>query len=442
MRPTRFRPGVFRPDEYLQRARQKMARLPPKPIFDVLSPMHSHLLNVSLADHIPSACQPSHFARDLLEYQARDDSARNDHDDVTVAAQGPLQDQQQPPSAEARRLAPTLRPPPPPGLPMPLGHHTVYFPPQMPASRLSPDGADRDHAPGPPFVRRLWAGGSLVFSPGWEERMRLDGRRAVCVETVGEPVVKSRGGGSRSAGAGDKVLVSVVRRYGPVPLAADEAALGFLSPDEQAVWQTMENPAIREERRLVFLRDLRESDDSSGRGAARKESRVVKAPFEPDTSFTLRPDARLLFHFSALTFNAHAIHLDPLYARDHEGHRGLLVHGPLSLTLMLSLLRSRLDGEVPSTSSSSSSSATAAGSLPRRRWHLLGLDYQNLAPLVVGEPMTVCVRRKSERDYDASDSDDGGEREARRSRWNVWIQGADGGMAVKGTAVATEMAPT
>lgn len=41
------------------------------------------------------------------------------------------------------------------------------------------------------------------------------------------------------------------------------------------------------------------------------------------------PDSRLLFRFSALTFNAHRIHYDRDYTREEEGYPGLVVHGPL-----------------------------------------------------------------------------------------------------------------
>ncbi|MDI9894451.1 MaoC family dehydratase N-terminal domain-containing protein [Rhodococcus sp. IEGM 1381] len=43
----------------------------------------------------------------------------------------------------------------------------------------------------------------------------------------------------------------------------------------------------------------------------------------------LVPDERLLFMFSALTYNAHRIHYDRAYAVDVEGHPDLVVHGPL-----------------------------------------------------------------------------------------------------------------
>jgi hydroxyacyl-ACP dehydratase HTD2-like protein with hotdog domain len=42
-----------------------------------------------------------------------------------------------------------------------------------------------------------------------------------------------------------------------------------------------------------------------------------------------------LFRYSALTFNGHAIHLDPEWCREREGHASTVVHGPLNLTLLL-----------------------------------------------------------------------------------------------------------
>ena len=122
-------------------------------------------------------------------------------------------------------------------------------------------------------------------------------------------------------------------------------------------------------------------------------------PYKPDYSFSLKPSPALLFHFSALTYNAHAIHFDPEFCRD-EGHRGLLVHGPLSLTLLLTALRAQL----------------------RDSDDVKRIEYRNLAPLYAGEPMTVCLRRNP------ATADSGG-------KWDVWVEGPEGGLAVRGTAI-------
>ena len=51
----------------------------------------------------------------------------------------------------------------------------------------------------------------------------------------------------------------------------------------------------------------------------------------------IAPDPRMLFRFSALTFNAHRIHYDRDYAMNEEGYPGLVVHGPLTAVLLLRL---------------------------------------------------------------------------------------------------------
>ncbi|MCU1374504.1 MAG: hypothetical protein JWO68_1790, partial [Actinomycetia bacterium] len=50
-------------------------------------------------------------------------------------------------------------------------------------------------------------------------------------------------------------------------------------------------------------------------------------------------DPRLLFRFSALTYNAHRIHYDRAYARDVEGYPALVVHGPLQAMAQVDLAR-------------------------------------------------------------------------------------------------------
>ncbi len=58
----------------------------------------------------------------------------------------------------------------------------------------------------------------------------------------------------------------------------------------------------------------------------------------------IQADSRLLFRFSALTFNAHRIHYDREYAMRDEGYPGLVVHGPLTAMLLLQLAeRAELD---------------------------------------------------------------------------------------------------
>lgn len=112
----------------------------------------------------------------------------------------------------------------------------------------------------------------------------------------------------------------------------------------------------------------------------------------------------MLFRFSALTWNAHLIHLDPHYACSVEGHRNMLVHGPLSLTIMLQAITSYIDKHTNATQCFES------------------IEYRNLAPLYCDEEMRVCgkVTKTS----------------AHGSQYEVWIEGPTGGMAVRGTVNA------
>jgi hydroxyacyl-ACP dehydratase HTD2-like protein with hotdog domain len=54
---------------------------------------------------------------------------------------------------------------------------------------------------------------------------------------------------------------------------------------------------------------------------------------------TLYQSPVTLFRFSALTFNGHKIHYSLPWAQEVEGHRGLVVHGPLNLISILDLWR-------------------------------------------------------------------------------------------------------
>ena len=53
-----------------------------------------------------------------------------------------------------------------------------------------------------------------------------------------------------------------------------------------------------------------------------------------------------LFRFSALTFNGHKIHYNREWCREIEGHRDLVVHGPLNLINMVNLWRDVKGGSV------------------------------------------------------------------------------------------------
>lgn len=61
------------------------------------------------------------------------------------------------------------------------------------------------------------------------------------------------------------------------------------------------------------------------------------APSNAEWTETVDPSEVMLFRYSALTFNGHRIHYDRDYSRNTEGYEGLVVHGPLTATLLADL---------------------------------------------------------------------------------------------------------
>ncbi|KAL2809480.1 HotDog domain-containing protein [Aspergillus granulosus] len=312
--------------------------------FDYLHPQPSHLLDLTLTDLFPSAS----------------------------------------PFVEARRALPSSTRPCPSHLP--AGHHLVYFPPQVTLSELLPDGTDTLHTPGSPFNRRLWAGGRVRFPA--TNPLLLDGTRAVCIEGIRDVVVKGPPGE-------EKIIVKIERQIGAVQEGEGESDI------RRRIWSTSEDmgayTSILENRDLVFMRDKTREQLNQDKANFSQAARTIKSPTSPEFRYQIMPTKALLFRFSALTFNAHLIHLDKSYTQDVEGYRNLLVHGPLTLTLLLTALQLHLEG---------------------KGLMITEIDYKNLAPVYVDEKLTICGKPKSTKDDNV---------------WDVWIEGRDGGLAVRGT---------
>lgn len=114
---------------------------------------------------------------------------------------------------------------------------------------------------------------------------------------------------------------------------------------------------------------------------------------EPQWGRDEQADTILLFRYSALTFNGHRIHYDLAYARNGEGYPGLVVHGPLTATLL---------------------QAFAVEHGGNRK--LTGFDFRGIAPLFVDRPFRLEGREK---DADTLE---------------VWARGHDGELAMSAIA--------
>lgn len=188
--------------------------------FDYLHPQPSHLLNLTLCALLPQSSKPRHVQKHL----------------------------------------PSIRDP----SPLPIGHHLIYFPPQVTLSQLLPDGTDVLHTPGAPFNRRLWAGGNLRFPAN---APLLDGSRAVCIESIRNVTVKGREGE-------EKVIVTIERRVATVPEGEDE------SQTWNRIWTEDEaqpgESSIIENRDLIFMRNKTAEQIQMDKEQFGKTSRVVK----------------------------------------------------------------------------------------------------------------------------------------------------------------------
>ena len=219
---------------------------------------------------------------------------------------------------------------------VPQGFHWCLGLPDAPTSSLGSDGHPRrdDGAAGfmPPIdlPRRMWAASAIEFLAP------LTSGDAVCrVSRVAS--IKSKKGGT-----GQLVFVEVAHEtHGSKGLA------------------------VRETQSIVY------------REAAAKGSAAVP-PALGDTRFdvsdwqthrAITPDAALLFRYSALTFNSHRIHYDLPYAIGEEGYHGLVVHGPLTATLLLDLAARQFGDNM-----------------------LTRFAFRGVSPAICGEPLHLVLR--------------------------------------------------
>jgi 3-methylfumaryl-CoA hydratase len=176
--------------------------------------------------------------------------------------------------------------------------HWFYFLAKAPQASLDVDGHPQrgGFMPPIPYPRRMFAGARLRF------------HRAL---TIGQPARREaviRDIRQKSGRSGSLAFVSVV-----------------LSFYQDGVL------CIEEEQDIVYREP----------GPPVTRPQVVEWPALAAGAWsrTVTPDPKLLFRFSALTFNAHRIHYDRPYAMTEEGYPGLVVHGPLTALLLAELVR-------------------------------------------------------------------------------------------------------
>jgi 3-methylfumaryl-CoA hydratase len=179
----------------------------------------------------------------------------------------------------------------------PLGHW-LYLLPQARQSEIGEDGHPHRGGFLPPveLPRRMWAGSALTFHAPIR---------------IGDKVTR------------DSTISAVEHKSG------NTGNLVFVKVTHE--WSTPSGPVITEIQDIVY----REAAKSEPPAAAPKpEPQFLR---HADWAREINPDPVLLFRFSALTFNGHRIHYDRAYCTDVEGYPGLVVHGPLTATLLMDL---------------------------------------------------------------------------------------------------------
>ena len=214
---------------------------------------------------------------------------------------------------------------------LPLCWHWLYF---LEASRTSELGRDGHAALGgflPPvdLPRRMWAGSRLVF-----HQPITIGDKLKKVSTIKDLKIKSGKTGTLCF-----VTVSHLLCRG-------------------------ENKLITEEHDIVYREDPSPDAPAITPPVAPTDARLTR---------TIDPSPVFLFRYSALTFNGHRIHYDLDYCRNVEGYPDLVVHGPLSATLLLDL-----------------ASQDVASEMIHR------FDFRAVSPLFADRPFTINLKGDNE----------------------------------------------
>jgi 3-methylfumaryl-CoA hydratase len=203
--------------------------------------------------------------------------------------------------AQAQAAAATLDEPQDPfvaGAELPVPWHWFYFLPKGAQAELSVDGHPKrgGFMPPIPYPRRMFAGARLTV----HQPLRL----GAPAERHGE-------------------IRKVELKHGKT------GALGFVTVGYRFVQGG--TLCLEEEQDIVYR--------EAGAPVPAPEVRPFPAPPTGAWRRVVTPDPRLLFRFSAITFNAHRIHYDRTYAMQDEGYPGLVVHGPLTAVLLAQLVR-------------------------------------------------------------------------------------------------------
>ena len=242
---------------------------------------------------------------------------------------------------------------------VPQAYHWCLGLPDAPSAALGEDGHPRrddtaaSFLPPVPLPRRMWASSKVEF---------------IAPLLVGEAVTRTSKVAAiteKSGGSGQLVFVDIAHE------TSSERRL-----------------AVREVQSLVYR-------DAAAPGTPAAPPPLGEGEFDPGewpVHRVVTPTEPLLLRYSALTFNSHRIHYDLPYAKGAENYRGLVVHGPLTASLLLDLASRELGDNALKT-----------------------FTFRGLSPAICGEALHLVMR-----------SNDGG--------WDLGAFAADGRQVMSASA--------
>lgn len=209
---------------------------------------------------------------------------------------------------------------PGPGTPVPPGYHWIWFTPAQLPGILGIDGTDASFNPDAPFTRRMWAGGTVEW-PGAEP-----------------------GQSSNSFLQAGDTATEVTKLLSCEPKTIKKTGESMLVVGVKKEFRdSKDNLCITDRRNWVFREAL---DPSKPASIPKKPAELSSVEIEEQNEGKIvrnyNRDVVQLFRMSALTFNGHRIHYDKPWATQVEGHRDVVVHGPMNFLAMLDLWRDEM----------------------------------------------------------------------------------------------------
>ncbi|KAG9233413.1 hypothetical protein BJ875DRAFT_485186 [Amylocarpus encephaloides] len=214
-------------------------------------------------------------------------------------------------SAALSRSELALPEPPPQWTPLPPCYHLAYFLPAQVEEELGADGTDTMFNPPTPYTRRMWAGGELEWIHTGLKDIGDWRKRGLRVGTLVNEMTKLVSAEGKETKSGEEMVVVGVRKE-------------YESQDDGLM--------LVDKRNWLFRPEITQPQNPVPKPT------VVPFPDGKHVRDFLQTPVSL-FRFSAVTFNAHKIHYNREWCREVEGHRDLVVHGPLNLVNMVNFWR-------------------------------------------------------------------------------------------------------